>query len=293
MCVLIEIDWIRTNEYSIIFPSLHTSVWLWSNLPDSSSSPFFCFASFVASVHQFVLLVICFTKNALFVSHTHTHTHQSINQKCRDQRTIRSPSSPRSRSKRDLKFPRTSPSAFYFTSSQSSSISLLSKKTREIALLGIPVSPSLPLDSSAFQLWSRATAYNATLTRRTDRFSPFFYVQTACRRPWKPPSVVRISNASFVFCFFFFSFLFGFFEKVMSNWRENFLHITQQQRKKRITTDWCLTSFSYTKILLLTITPIITNRRREGNPVTERGQIDFTESHHVLRIPRQREGRRR
>jgi hypothetical protein len=74
----------------------------------------------------------------------------------------------------------------------------------------------------------------------------------------------------------------------MSNWRENFLHITQQQRKKRITTDWCLTSFSY-----LTITPIITNRRREGNPVTERGQIDFTESHHVLRIPRQREGRRR
>lgn len=78
MCVLIEIDWIRTNEYSIIFPSLHTSVWLWSNLPDSSSSPFFCFASFVASVHQFVLLVICFTKNALFVSHTHTHT--SINQ---------------------------------------------------------------------------------------------------------------------------------------------------------------------------------------------------------------------
>jgi len=32
-------------------------------------------------------------------------------------------------------------------------------------------------------------------------------------------------------------FSFGFFEKVMSNWRENFLHITQQQRKKRITTD--------------------------------------------------------
>jgi hypothetical protein len=35
---------------------------------------------------------------------------------------------------------------------KSSSISLLSKKTREIALLGIAVSPSLPLDSSAFQL---------------------------------------------------------------------------------------------------------------------------------------------
>jgi hypothetical protein len=33
------------------------------------------------------------------------------------------------------------------------------------------------------------------------------------------------------------SLLFVFFEKVMSNWRENFLHITQQQRKKRITTD--------------------------------------------------------
>ena len=280
-------NWLNKNKrvfYYFSFTS-HFTVWLWSNLPDSSSSPFFLLCLLVASV-QFILLVNFFTKNALFVSHT--HTHQSINQKCRDQRTIRSPSSPRSRSKRDLKFPRTSPSAFYFTSSQSSSISLLSKKTREIALLGIAVSPSLPLDSSAFQLWSRATAQNATLTRRTDRFSPFFYVQTACRRPWKPPSVVRISYASFVFCFFFFSFLFVFFEKVMSNWRENFLHITQQQRKKRITTDWCLTSFSY-----LTITPIITNRRREGNPVTERGQIDFTESHHVLRIPRQREGRRR
>lgn len=151
MCVLIEIDWIRTNEYSIIFPSLHTSVWLWSNLPDSSSSPFFCFASlsrlFISSFFSSFVL-----QKTRFLYHTHTHTHQSINQKCRDQRTIRSPSSPRSRSKRDLKFPRTSPSAFYFTSSQSSSISLLSKKTREIALLGIAVSPSLPLDSSAFRL---------------------------------------------------------------------------------------------------------------------------------------------
>ena len=165
----------------------------------------------VASVHFH--FVIFYKKRAFCITHTHTHTHQSINQKCRDQRTIRSPSSPLSRSKRDLKFPRTSPSAFYLTSSQSSSISLLSKKTREIALLGIAVSPSLPLDSSAFQLWSRATAYNATLTKRTDRFSPFFYVQTACRRPWKPPSVVRISNASFVFCFFFFSFLSVFLKK--------------------------------------------------------------------------------
>ena len=204
-------NWLNKNKrvfYYFSFTS-HFTVWLRSNL--TPLLRLFLLSLLVASVHQFTLLVIFFTKNALFVSHT--HTHQSINQKCRDQRTIRSPSSPLFRSKRDLKFPRTSPSAFYFTSSQSSSISLLSKKTREIALLGIAVSPSLPLDSSAFQLWSRATAYNATLTRRTDRFSPFFYVQTACRRPWKPPSVVRTSNASFVFCFFFFSFLFGFFKK--------------------------------------------------------------------------------
>ena len=159
MCVLIEIDWIRTNEYFIIFPSLHTSQ---SGFGQIFLTPllrlFLLSLLVVASVHQFTLLVIFFTKNALFVSHTHTHINQSINQKCRDQRTIRSPSSPLFRSKRDLKFPRTSPGAFYFTSAQSSSISLLSKKTREIALLGIAVSPSLPLDSSAFQLWSRATA---------------------------------------------------------------------------------------------------------------------------------------
>ena len=120
-------NWLNKNKrvfYYFSFTS-HFTVWLWSNLPDSSSSPFFLLCLLVASV-QFILLVNFFTKNALFVSHT--HTHQSINQKCRDQRTIRSPSSPRSRSKRDLKFPRTSPSAFYFTSSQSSSISLLSKK---------------------------------------------------------------------------------------------------------------------------------------------------------------------
>jgi len=282
-------NWLNKNKrvfYYFSFTS-HFTVWLWVKSSWLLFFAFFCFPSlsrlFISALFSSFSL-----QKTRCLYHTHTHINQSINQKCRDQRTIRSPSSPLFRSKRDLKFPRTSPSAFYFTSSQSSSISLLSKKTREIALLGIAVSPSLPLDSSAFQLWSRATAQNATLTRRTDRFSPFFYVQTACRRPWKPPSVVRIANASFVFCFFFFSFLFVFFEKVMSNWRENFLHITQQQRKKRITTDWCLTSFSY-----LTITPIITNRRREGNPVTERGQIDFTESHHVLRIPRQREGRRR
>lgn len=80
MCVLIEIDWIRTNEYSIIFPSLHTSQ---SGFGQISLTPllrlFFCFCLLVASVHQFILfLVIFFTKNALFVSHTHTHT--SINQ---------------------------------------------------------------------------------------------------------------------------------------------------------------------------------------------------------------------
>ena len=82
MCVLIEIDWIRTNEYSIIFPSLHISQSGFGqiSLPDSSSSPFFLLCLLVASVHQFVLLVIFFTKNALFVSHTHTHTQTSINQ---------------------------------------------------------------------------------------------------------------------------------------------------------------------------------------------------------------------
>lgn len=144
MCVLIEIDWIRTNEYFIIFPSLHG----FGQIFLTPLLRLFLLSLLVASVHQFTLLVIF--KRAVCI--THTHTHQSINQKCRDQRTIRSPSSPLFRSKRDLKFPRTSPSAFYFTSSQSSSISLLSKKTREIALLGIAVSPSLPLDSSAFQL---------------------------------------------------------------------------------------------------------------------------------------------
>ena len=151
-------NWLNKNKrvfYYFSFTS-HFTVWLRSNLPDSSSSPFFAFppCRVCSSVHSSRHFL--YKKRAVCI--THTHTHQSINQKCRDQRTIRSPSSPLFRSKRDLKFPRTSPSAFYFTSSQSSSISLLSKKTREIELLGIAVSPSLPLDSSAFQLWSRATA---------------------------------------------------------------------------------------------------------------------------------------
>ena len=76
MCVLIEIDWIRTNEYFIIFPSLHTSQSLWSNLPDSSSSPFFAFppCRVCSSVHS----SRHFQTRCLY--HTHTHTHQSINQ---------------------------------------------------------------------------------------------------------------------------------------------------------------------------------------------------------------------
>ena len=135
----------------------------------------------VASVHFH--FVIFYKKRAFCITHTHTHTHQSINQKCRDQRTIRSPSSPRSRSKRDLKFPRTSPSAFYFTSSQSSSISLLSKKNaRDRASRNRRLSFS-PSRFKCFPALIARNRSNATLTRRTDRFSPFFYVQTACRRP--------------------------------------------------------------------------------------------------------------
>ena len=78
MCVLIEIDWIRTNEYFIIFPSLHTSQSLWSNLPDSSSSPFFAFppCRVCSSVHS----SRHFQTRCLYHTHTHTHTHQSINQ---------------------------------------------------------------------------------------------------------------------------------------------------------------------------------------------------------------------
>lgn len=80
MCVLIEIDWIRTNEYFIIFPSLHTSQSGCGQIFLTPLLRLFLLSLLVASVHQFTLLVIFFTKNALFVSHTHTHTHQSINQ---------------------------------------------------------------------------------------------------------------------------------------------------------------------------------------------------------------------
>jgi len=235
MCVLIEIDWIRTNEYSIIFPS------------QSRSSPnhfvvkspwllFFAFFFVFPSCRVCSLsfhFVIFLTKNALY-----THTHASINQSkmprpTNDKITLISaqPEQERFEVSTDV-----AKCVLLYVITVFFNFFAFERKTREIALLGIAVSPSLPLDSTVNLRSASLIALNrsnAPLTRRTDRFSPFFYVQTACRRPWKPPSVVRISNASFVSFFSVSSSLFFsvFFEKVMSNWRENFLHITQQEKK--------------------------------------------------------------
>ena len=179
-----------------------------------------------------------FLQKTRFLYHTHTHTHTSINQSkmprpTNDKITLISaqPEQERFEVSTDV-----AKCVLLYVITVFFNFFAFEKKTREIALLGIAVSPSLPLDSTVNLRSASLIALNrsnAPLTRRTDRFSPFFYVQTACRRPWKPPSVVRISNASFVSFFSVSSSLFFsvFFEKVMSNWRENFLHITQQEKK--------------------------------------------------------------
>ena len=75
---------------------------------------------------------------------------------------------------------------------------------------------SLSLNVSRKNGFDRLVKHAPIFSRDTDRFSFFFYAQTACRKPWKPPSVVRktLSKKNSLF-FFDFSPLFSpvFFRK--------------------------------------------------------------------------------
>lgn len=119
-------------------------------------------------------------------THKYTHTHINNHKKCRDQRTIRSSSSPLSRNKRDLKFPRTSPSAFYSllyikTWEEEKNFSFEKKTRRSLHLSRNHLSLSLIV--SRKNGFDRLVKHAPIFSRDTDRFSFFFYAQTACRKP--------------------------------------------------------------------------------------------------------------
>jgi len=74
---------------------------------------------------------------------------------------------------------------------------------------------SLSLNVSRKNGFDRLVKHAPIFSRDTDRFSFFFYAQTACRKPWKPPSVVRKNVFQKNSLFFDFSPLFSpvFFRK--------------------------------------------------------------------------------
>ena len=72
-------NWLNKNKrvfYYFSFTS-HFTVWLWSNLPDSSSSPFFAFppCRVCSSVHSSRHFL--YKKRAVCITHTHTSINQS------------------------------------------------------------------------------------------------------------------------------------------------------------------------------------------------------------------------
>ena len=117
----------------------------------------------------------------------------------------------------------------------------LSKKKRADRRISLGTI-SLSLNVSRKNGFDRLVKHAPIFSRDTDRFSFFFYAQTACRKPWKPPSVVR-KNLSKKLSLLVLIFLLVFFSKVASFWRDfltqrfdSFCEHTTRERKSKLYT---------------------------------------------------------